>query len=426
MIRTRSIEIRASLGTRITPILDLISSTHDSNTFGAKPLSIRRRWGPLLSLLFLLFSNVASAHSLGEGYVFLEVGSDAIEGRVELTMSTLDSVLNLDKDADGKVSDKEFFDNTAAVQEYVFSRFDLGDLEGWYEVQPGEPTVGTFPLGRYALLHFSVDNITRVPTELRIKYELLFDTEPKHRGLVLVERNALTGEENFNEAVSLVMTPDHPVQTLDLMNATGSTGLLAFIKHGIWHIWIGADHIAFLLTLLLQSVLIRQGSAWKPAEGFRPALYNVAKIVTLFTVAHTLTLSMAALGIFTLPPRIVESVIAGSIFVAAVLNFFPSRAGNLYYFIFIFGLFHGFGFASVLGHLTSQSGSMVTALLGFNLGVEMGQLAVVCATFPILFLVRSKKFYQPFTLKMGSAVIGLVAVLWLVERVFALDPIVPF
>jgi hypothetical protein len=379
----------------------------------------------LLVLFMFAFPTNGRAHSLGEGYVFLEVSEDSIEGRVELTMSSIDSTLKLDSNTDGKVSDEELLAGGDAAKEYIFSRFKLGDLEEWYDIQPGEVSVENYPLGKYGLFAFSVDKVSTVPRFVRIEYTLLFDEDPKHRGLILVEQNALTGEENLNETVSLVMTPDTSVQTLDLLNASPSTGILAFIRHGIWHIWIGADHIAFLLTLLLQSVLLCNGRNWNPAEGFRPAFISVAKIVTLFTVAHTLTLSMAALGIFSLSPWLVESVIAASILVAAILNFFPAYAKYLYYFIFIFGLFHGFGFAAVLGHLTTQSGSMVSALLGFNLGVEIGQLAVVCVSFPLLFLIRSKRFYEPLTLKLGSAVIGVIALIWLVERVFSVGPFIP-
>lgn len=391
-------------------------------------MGVRIRWvsaGCCWGVLLLLWAANAPAHQLGEGYVFLEIEPETIHGRIELTLTTLDSVLNLDDDGDGKVSDEEFSAGVEGATDYVFGRFGLGDLDTWYDVEPGPVTVEHYPLGRYAHFTFSIPSLATLPPEIRLEYQLVFDVDPKHRGLVLVERNALTGDVNSNETVSLVMSPDAPVQTLDLLNPP-STNIVAFIKHGIWHIWIGADHIAFLLTLLLQSVLLRQGARWTPTTSFRPALYNVARIVTLFTVAHTITLSLAALDIVSLPSQFVETVIAASILAAAILNFIPAFSGSLYYTIFVFGLFHGFGFASVLGHLTTQPGAMAPALIGFNVGVELGQLAIVLGCFPILYFIRNKRFYKPIVLQLGSSVIGVIALIWMVERLFDTRPLLGF
>lgn len=394
-------------------------------------MQVYHRWGSvfLSAFLLVLFTGLTSpvnAHQLGEGYVILQVDAGKIVGHVELTLSTLNTAVPLDSDQDGKVSDAEFAENAATATEYIFEHVALGTDTDWYSLDRGEATVASYPLGKYALFPFTITLPDPAPQYLRLKYTILFEEDPQHRGLVLVERNALTGEENTTEAISLVLTPEEPIQTLDLLAPIPKTNILAFIKHGVWHIWIGIDHILFLVTLLLQSVLMRRENAWEPAESFRSAFINVAKIVTLFTVAHSLTLSIAALDIITLPSRFVESVIAASIVAAAILNFFPRYAHYLYGFIFVFGLFHGFGFASVLGHLTTQTGALVSALVGFNVGVELGQLAIVCVCFPLLFLVRKQLIYRRWILQLGSVVIGLIALVWLIERSFDLESIMGF
>jgi len=396
-----------------------------------KRMQILSRWGTaLLSMaLFVGFTGLATpvaAHQLGEGYIILQVQADKIVGHVELTLSTLNTVVPLDSDQDGKVSDAEFLEKATTAKEYIFEHVALGTDTDWYRLEQGEATVASYPLGKYALFPFTIALPDPMPQFLRLKYTILFEEDPQHRGLVMVERNSLTGEENTTEAISLVLTPEEPIQTLDLLAPIPATSILAFVKHGVWHIWIGIDHILFLVTLLLQSVLLRRENEWEASESFRPAFINVAKIVTLFTVAHSLTLSIAALDIITLPSRFVESVIAASIVAAAALNFFPRYSRYLYAFIFVFGLFHGFGFASVLGHLTTQTGALVAALVGFNVGVELGQLAIVCVCFPLLYMIRKQLFYRRWVLHLGSAVIGLIAVVWLIERSFDLESIMGF
>ena len=164
------------------------------------------------------------------------------------------------------------------------------------------------------------------------------------------------------------------------------------------------------------SVLRRSGREWTSVGGFVPALINVAKVVTLFTVAHSITLSLAALGLVSLSPRIVESIIALSVVAAALNNIRPLFGDWTWTVVFGFGLFHGFGFATVLGHLTLNQTALVLTLLGFNLGVEIGQLAVIAVTFPVLFAIRMSTAYTRLLLPTGSAAIALVAMFWFIQR----------
>ncbi|MEM9439835.1 MAG: HupE/UreJ family protein, partial [Pseudomonadota bacterium] len=141
-------------------------------------------------------------------------------------------------------------------------------------------------------------------------------------------------------------------------------------------------------------------------------------VVTLFTVAHTITLTLAALGIVRLPVMLVEAVIALSIAIAAFNNLYPFIANKTWSIVFILGLFHGFGFANVLDPLGAQGHSLLAALSGFNIGVEIGQLIVVMAAFPLLYLIRRLPVYKPVVLQAGSVAMIAVAGLWFVERTF--------
>ena len=162
-----------------------------------------------------------------------------------------------------------------------------------------------------------------------------------------------------------------------------------------------------------------------PAGSFWGAFKEVLKVVTAFTLAHSITLSLAALGYISLPSRWVESVIAASIIVAAVSNLVRDnldnkRWGKPWLLAFAFGLIHGFGFASVLADLGLPQNALVTALIGFNVGVELGQLAIVAVFLPLAYWLRATKFYQVGVFKWGSILIALMALYWLVQRAFDL------
>jgi hypothetical protein len=194
----------------------------------------------------------------------------------------------------------------------------------------------------------------------------------------------------------------------------------AYAHEGIWHIWLGFDHILFLLSLLLPAVLVRRGGKWHAAADFKGSFWDVARIVTAFTVAHSITLTLAALGVVSLPSRWVESAIALSVVLAALNNVFPIVERGRWIAAFAFGLLHGFGFAGALQDLGLPTGSLALSLAGFNIGVELGQLAIVAAFLPVAFALRSTWAYRRLVLAGGSTVIVAIAGVWLAERAFDL------
>ncbi len=196
--------------------------------------------------------------------------------------------------------------------------------------------------------------------------------------------------------------------------------LADYVREGVWHIWVGFDHILFLLSLLLPSVFIAMGKGWQPADRFSSAFWDVFKVATSFTVAHSITLSLAALSVIQLPSRLVESAIALSVVLAALNNVWPLVHGRRWVVAFGFGLIHGFGFASVLTDLGLPQGALLVALVGFNLGVEAGQLAIIAAFLPLAFALRRTWVYRRLVFLVGSAAIAVVAGIWLVERAFNL------
>jgi len=206
------------------------------------------------------------------------------------------------------------------------------------------------------------------------------------------------------------------VRLFELDHPSPWSAFIEYLRAGIWHIWSGFDHLLFLLSLLLPAVLARRRNRWEAVPMAAPAFVNIVKVVTAFTLAHSITLSLAALDVIRLPSRLTESVIAASIMVAALNNVFPHVTEGRWRIAFAFGLLHGFGFASVLAEMGLPKDARLVSLVAFNLGVEAGQLAVVLAVMPAAYLMRSTAFYRRGVMPWGSSAIAAMALVWFVQR----------
>jgi len=247
---------------------------------------------------------------------------------------------------------------------------------------------------------------------LGLQYRLLFDLDSLHRGLLRLTLDGAT--------YTTVLSPTSGVVQFGDAQATRWTQFSQYLVEGIWHIWIGFDHILFLLSLLLPAVLVLQMGRWQGVTSFGVAVREVLWVVTSFTAAHSITLSLAALGLVSLPSRLVESAIALSVLLAAANNLWPVVEHRRWLVAFGFGLIHGFGFASVLAELGLPADALVLSLLGFNVGVEVGQMAIVAGFLPVAFMLRNTLFYVRGVFVLGSWLTMLVALIWLLERAFDL------
>jgi hypothetical protein len=364
----------------------------------------------------LLAPGPALAHRVGESYVFVQVWPDRLEGRWEATLAELDQAIGLDRDGDARVSAEELTAGRDALVAYFHAHFLLRDPVPAAEAECGMPRLLESELGQYSLLSFRLD----VPRAQRLdlEYTAFFADRPQHRGLLVVEYDDATGKRNETEETALVFRADRTRQVLDLTATPPMRRFATFVGEGIHHIWIGADHVLFLLALILPSVVRRRSGRWEPLPDFRSGLVELVKVATVFTVAHSVTLTLAALGWVKLDSRLVESIIAASVVVAALAHGLHGR--RLWPVVFLFGLFHGFGFATVLGHLTVNPSFLVPALLGFNVGVELGQVTILAVAFPLLYMARRWSAYPAVVLHGGSGVIAAIALVWFVERAFQL------
>ena len=370
----------------------------------------------LCLLLTALASGTAWAHKPSDSYLSLraDTASNAIAVRWDIALRDLDYVLQLDRDGNGELNWGEVRQRESDITALATARLLLSS--------DGSPCVwsSAAPLmldkhsdGTYAVLTLSAQ-CTRFGDAVKASYSLLFDVDPTHRGLV---QWTVPGTDQVQ---ALVFGNTSGEQMLPMKPAGPWQTLRQYLLDGTWHIWIGYDHILFLLALLLPAVLVRESGRWAPAAKLSGATKEVLKVVTAFTLAHSITLSLAALGIVSLPSRWVESAIAASVVVAALNNLRAASETRRWVMAFVFGLLHGFGFASVLADLGLPQGALVLALVGFNVGVELGQLAIVAVFLPLAFALRATKFYQVGVLKLGSLAVAGLAGWWLVQRLFGL------
>ncbi len=389
----------------------------------AEPQRRGTSWGSLrsppayLAVLLVLCLPPALAHKPSDSYLQLRGEEQGVAMRWDIALRDLDYVLQLDADGNGELTWGEVRRRQADIEQLALSRLALSSMDQPCTIaHAGAPMqLDTHSDGTYAVLSLQA-RCPALQTKLQVAYSLFFDVDPTHRGLV---QWTAPGEQGTQ---ALVFAADSARQDLSL-RATGALETLRqYVMEGIWHIWIGFDHILFLVALLLPAVLVRSEHGWAPSPGLKRASLEVLKVVTAFTVAHSITLTAAVLGWVSLPSRLVESVIAASVVLAALNNLRGTVDRRRWVVAFVFGLVHGFGFASVLADLGLPQGALALALVGFNVGVELGQLAIVAVFLPVAFALRTTAFYRVGVLRIGSVAVALLAAWWFVERAFDLAP----
>ncbi|WP_426112808.1 HupE/UreJ family protein [Massilia sp. PWRC2] len=384
----------------------------------------------------------ALAHKPSDSYLTLQVQGRQVTGQWDIALRDLDMAIGLDADGNGELTWDEVKARHPAIAAYALSRLRLASGDGDQFACPlavSAQLLDDHSDGAYAVLQLAATCPAAVTT-LNVDYRLLFDIDPQHKGLLRLEHradgaasttNSSTSSTSSTSTSTAIFTPDASRQRLAVAGASRWTQFIDYVRHGIWHIWIGFDHILFLLSLLLPAVLLFGVSGnirrarWQGGANFRAACIDVLKIVTAFTLAHSITLSLAVLGVLSLPSRVVESAIALSVVLAALNNIWPLFPRRRALAAFAFGLIHGFGFASVLLDLGLPAASLLLSLVGFNVGVELGQLTIVAIFLPLAYLARDSAFYRKIVLVGGSAVIAAIALVWLIERVLDLKIITP-
>ena len=364
----------------------------------------------ILAMVFLLLSAPAWAHKPSDSYLSLEVKDSQVEGQWDIALRDLDFAIGLDTDGDGAITWGEVRSKHDEIAAYALSRLTIISGETGCPKQASRHVIDNHTDGAYAVLLFTTTCPIPIDT-LQAEYRLLFDLDAQHKGLLRLTHG--------QETTTAIFSQESPSQQFKIGDVSLWRQAQQYVYEGIWHIWLGYDHVLFLLALLLPAVLRRAADRWEPTPDFLSALREVLTIVTAFTVAHSITLGLSTVGLIALPSRLVESAIAASVVFAGISNLYPAHIQRRWLVAFLFGLVHGFGFASVLSDLGLPKGSLVLSLVSFNLGVEAGQLAIVAMFLPLAYVLRTSWTYQRLVLVTGSLGIAVLAFAWLIER--ALD-----
>ena len=378
--------------------------------------SVLIRQAPLVAGMLLLAGRLpVLAHDPGLSTGQLRLVRGHLE--VELTLAQADvAVLTpLDANADGQVSPDEWTSAQASLNRLAGEALNVQVQNQIVAVSSAsarpDPSnnvhfMATFPVPQPGALTCRSDLLFRLPRGHR-QFVTVLDAS----GRIQSETLLSAGQANINLEGRDTQVPDLPCgireqnsrsSSLQQGSAPAST-FGGFLALGLEHILTGFDHLLFLFALLLMA----------------PGLRQAAGIITSFTVAHSITLSLATLNVVHLSPRVVEPLIAASIVYVGVENLVRrERVHGRWLLTFVFGLVHGFGFAGVLREMGVTSGStgIATPLFAFNLGVETGQLAIAAAALPLLWQARQAPGFVRYAMPLCSSLVVALGAWWFLGR----------
>ncbi len=357
-----------------------------------------RRW---LAALLIGTAAASNAHELAEARVHLDVdGQSGLRIEYDVALSDLELGFGLDRDQDGTLTVAEF---DAAEPTLVAAWRDAIrlDVDGRRcTLHSPALQLRDYAATRYASLALrSGCAVARDLVEFRSDF--LFEQDTGHRAIVVLDDTRSTQTQVAHSGR----------RALRFANNESDVSWRSFFAEGVHHLLIGYDHLAFLCCLLIAVV-------WpKRALQHKNALTAAVWVASAFTLAHSLTLSLAAFGIVRPASQPVEIAIAASVAFAAVNNLYPLTRVSPTLLAFVFGLVHGFGFAGALGELGLPRGHELIALLGFNLGVEAGQLLVIAVALPLFSMLARRPLAGPRLVALTSIAIAVLGGYWLVVRI---------
>jgi hypothetical protein len=377
----------------------------------------------LLAVALLLLARIPSAraHSASSSYLHVEVQGEALDVQWSIALRDLDYAIGLDTDSDGAITWGELRKRQEAVTAYALARLTLRADGG--VCTPGPVTMLADQLGDggYAVLRYAAA-CGHVPTSVSVRYGLLFDLDPMHRGLLDL---IVAGVPHV-----AALSPDRPEESFDVTPGYGET-VRTFFLTGVDHLLTGVDHMLFVTMLLVPAMFHRRAhshgldATLVPVSNFRGMFIESLKVLSAFTLAHGTTLTLSVLHIVSIPERLSEAGIALTILITALDNIFHVIPGRRWPLAFAFGLVHGLGFATALGPLSLPPLALGVALLSFNLGLEAAQVSIAVVVLPIGFALRNTRLYPRRIMPGISGAVAVVAVAWFTDRVMDLG-MMPF
>lgn len=363
----------------------------------------------------LLWGQSVQAHSSSNSYLTLSAPQDQLTLRADVHLRDVDLIFDMDDNRDGQVSWSETQSRSAELstwlaQGIVLTASGQNCNLGTADLKASQHADGLYLSAQWMPVCQGAP-VAPDDVQLTLRYGLIFAQDSLHRALLKVDMARLQS--------SALLSPERPDALISAADSSPWRVFGKYIIEGVWHIWIGIDHIVFLLSLLVLAPLqaSRQRiNLWPATVLARPVVLDVLAVVTAFTVAHSITLGLTITGWLTPPADLVEPAIALSVVLAALNNLLGFSALKRWRLAFVFGLVHGFGFASVLLDLGLPASALLAALGGFNVGVELGQLAIVCVFLPLAWALRDTRFYRWVVVVGGSLAVVVLGLFWTIDR----------
>lgn len=333
--------------------------------------------------------------------------------RWDIAVLDLHIALNLDLNRDQQISWGEIMQQQSAISQLVQEQLQIKADGNACDFSVQNIQLKDRSDGPYAALMLKGKTPCIAQSSLEIRSDFLSSINPNHFLIINYLSDIDSSINSFSKAI-----PTGDTRQIALAEQNFFSTLIEYFERGMRHIWEGYDHLLFLLALLLPAVMFTHKNSSSSATSFRPALFELVLIVTAFTIAHSITLALAAYQVIVLPGQPVEILIAASIAIVAALNLFLLRHHHRWPIAFLFGLLHGFGFAGNLLNNELTGTLLISNLVGFNLGVEFGQIVLVILAVPVLWLVYkwAPTFYRWAVLRLGSLFIIAVALYWVIDR----------
>lgn len=372
----------------------------------------------ILALVFILAAQFASAHPMPASVVKLSVMETSIKGEAKMPLPELESAVNRYWAAI----------NSAFYQQYFTQHIRAITNNRWWKTRIISIVMNGAHddmVGNYQQVTVSFELTPQQNADLRtftFNYDAIIHQVVTHQAMVLLQQDWYNGmhQDSGPQMVGvikldIVSGKIYPLQ-IHLQQGSWWKGFVSMLLLGMRHIKEGTDHLLFLIVLLLPAMLLPQQKKWGAFGGVTYSLKNLLKIVTAFTIGHSITLLFGATGLLKVPGQPIEVLIAFSILVSAVNAMRPIFPGREIYIAGGFGLIHGMAFASVLQGLDLNIHTLALSVLGFNIGIELMQLLVIAIILPWLILLSRTPFYTWF--RLSAATLAAIAALgWIVERI---------
>jgi hypothetical protein len=405
-----------------------------------KICTIKRVLQTLLIVTFLFphrgLGGWLSAHPMPSSMVILKIQEKNISGEIQLPLSELQSAIGMGVNDKSEHLIERLGDS---LRIYLLKHIRPRTFDGkLWQVSLGEMQVNETKSelsGEYKELVVQFKMTPPQSYDLRnfyFDYDVILHQVASHKALIAIKQDWQQGIMHENGTPTDGTTPDSTMQQVgviewDIVNnklnpfqislQQGSVwkGFKSMVSLGIKHIAEGTDHLLFLLVLLLPIPLLVNQKKWASTRSVRQSLVHIFKVVTAFTIGHSITLLLGALGWIFLPSKPIEVLIGVSILVSAIHAFKPIFPNKETYIALGFGLIHGLAFAYTLQDLSLSVSKMALSILGFNIGIELMQLAVIIAVIPWLLLLSRTLFYTFFRV-FGAILAGIAAIGWITER----------